>query len=117
GERIGGERRTIESHRYVAMRATLEQAENEQRAKSDEITKVEVELDTLCGERKRVADQGAFLDGERDRILGMLQRAPGFQELKQLEGDLNRVEDEIREAKEADVEARSILASQTGALD
>jgi uncharacterized protein YPO0396 len=117
GERIAQERRTAERHRYLALRAELELAEAHEREIVEQIEVATRRLGELEAELRRTEDQISFLDGERDRLIGLLHSAPNFQTIQSLERDLENTRREIQEAADAEARARRILDGQTTTLE
>src|SRR5262245_7411133 len=117
GARIAGSRRTIQSHRYVALRAASERADGDEARTELEVAHTAQALADAEDAGERTERQIDGWDRERLRILGLLQQQPGYQQRQQLEADLARVEDDLAHARDADKEARRIFAIQTGALD
>lgn len=117
GARIVSSRRTIQSHRYVALAAASERAEGDEARIDLEVERTAQALADAEATGARTERQIDDWDRERLRILGLLQQQPGYQQLQQLEADLARVEAELTRAREADREARRIFAIQTAALD
>jgi len=117
GGRIANTRRTIQSHRYVTVRATSERAEQDEARTAEEVAQTAQELADAYVAKVRAERQMEFLDQERLRILGLLQQQAGYQQLQQLEAELARVEEALGHARDADKEARRVLSLQTAALD
>ncbi len=117
GERIVQERRTAESHRYLAMQADVELAGERVRIIAARIAEIDTELAARRSELGRVEAQLNFLGRERDRVTGLLVAAPGFQQIQALETDLDRTHREIDDATTAETRARAALGTQHAALD
>ena len=117
GERITQERRTAESHRYLAMQADIELAGDRLRSVTARVAEVDAERVQRRSELGRVEAQLEFLGRERDRVTGLLFAAPGFQQIRGLETDLDRTHREIEDATAAETRARAILGTQHAALD
>ncbi len=117
GERIAQERRTAESHRYLALRGDLDDAVQEVERLQGQIAEIGARREILVAECGRLEDRLAFLSGERDRVMGLLQRDPVFEQIRALERDLDRVGRELKDARAAADEARRLLASQQATLE
>ena len=86
GGRIAGTRRTIQSHRHVALRAASERADGDEARTELEVAHTAQALADAAAARERTRRQIEDWDRERNRILGMLQQQPGYQQLQQLQG-------------------------------
>jgi uncharacterized protein YPO0396 len=117
GERIVQERRTAESHRYLALRADLDVAASRVAAVEARIANLEAGQAERRSELARVNGQLEFLGRERDRLRDLLVATPGFQQIQALETDLDRTRREIEDADQADTRARQVLGTQLAALD
>lgn len=115
GERIAQERRTAESHRYLAMRADLDLCAGRVRAVEARIAEVEASQTERRSELSRANGQLEFLGHERDRLTGLLLATPGFQQIPALEADLDRTRRDIEDADEAETRARQVLGTQLSA--
>lgn len=117
GERIALERRTAESHRYLALRADValaEEAVREVEARTVEAGRDRAELES---ELARAGDQLAFLARERDRLTELLLALPGFREIQAIERELDDARRAIEEAVDAETRARRILERQAAVLE
>ena len=117
GERIAQERRTAESHRYLASRGALDDAEDEVRRLEQQIADIEDRRAALRAEQALLGERLAFVDGERERVIGLLQRDPVFEQIRALSRDLETLRRELQEARDAADEARELLASQRSTLE
>jgi uncharacterized protein YPO0396 len=117
GERITQERRTAESHRYLAMQADVELCAGRGRDVEARLADLERNQGERRSELSRVDQQLEFLGRERDRLTSLLLTTPGFQQIQALETDLERTRRDIEEAEAAEARARQTLGTQHAALD
>lgn len=117
GERIVQERRTAESHRYLAMAAEVELGAGRERDVETRLGELEQAEAERRSELDRVDGQLAFLARERDRLTSLLLATPGFQQIQALETDLERTRRDIDDAEAAETRARQVLATQHATLD
>jgi uncharacterized protein YPO0396 len=117
GERIAQERRTAESHRYLAMQADVELCARRGRDVEARLAEVERSQAERQAELARVEAQLEFLGRERDRLARLLLATPGFQQIQALEADLDRARRDIEDAEAAEARARQVLGTQHAALD
>jgi uncharacterized protein YPO0396 len=117
GERIAQERRTAESHLYLALRAEVELAEAQVRQIEGRLQETARQREALTGDLARTEDQLAFFRRERERLTALLLATPGFREIQALERDLDDTRRAITEAAEAEARARRILDGQRGVLE
>ena len=117
GERIAQERRTAESHRYLALRADVELA-------GDHVAEIDRRLagttqtrDTVISDLARADDQMAFFRRQRDRLTELLLATPGFREIQTLERELDDARRAIGDASDAETRARRTLEAQQGVLE
>lgn len=116
GERIAGERRTLESHLYVSLRAAVDVAAERAVACAERqeealgrAEKARRELATL-EERRELAER------EHDRLVAELAAAPAFRELQALRREHDDVLRAVEGAEEADRRARRLLDEQERTL-
>jgi uncharacterized protein YPO0396 len=116
GEKIGAERRTLESHRFVWLRAGVELAEARvtelDRRRRAAAAAAEVAQAALT----RLDEQRATVEREHARVLGELVAAPAFRELEALRREHDDVAHLVRAAKDADARARKFLDEQERTL-
>jgi uncharacterized protein YPO0396 len=117
GDRLEGTRRTIESHRYVSLTAGHERLESEHILADVAAADTARDLEATKLSKELAEKHVEFLDSERFRIEGLLTQQRGYQQLKELERDLERTEDDLRQARDADAEARRVLGLQRTALE
>lgn len=117
GERIAGERRTLESHRYVHLRAAVDVAAGRARDGADR--QAEAERQAAAAERALGAaeERRARVDREHERILAELVAAPAFRELQALRREREDVARAIRDGEDADRRARRLLEEQQKTLE
>jgi len=117
GERIAQERRTAESHRYMALRADVELAETHVRDVDGRLAEAARTLDEIAGALDRARDQIAFYQRQRDRLNEHLVATPGFREIQGLTRDLEDTRRAIGDAADAETRARRTLDAQRGVLE
>lgn len=117
GERIAGERRTAESHRYLALRAGVELSEDRVSGVEARIAGTARRQETLTAELARAGEQLTFLGHQRDRLTELLLAAPGYQQIQGLERDLETTRLAIASAADAEAAARRILEGQQATLE
>jgi uncharacterized protein YPO0396 len=117
GERIRTEQRTAESHRYLELRADEEDA-------VVRVTEIERRLAharaAVLGYEARQQMLDAEIESlqrEWERIIATLEGHEGYRQLRDLEHQLGVSERDLGTAKDADEEARRILAGQREALE
>ena len=117
GERIVQERRTARSHRYLALRATVEltatavaDVDRRQEATAREQQRLETQV-------AQVEAQARFFGGERGRLIALLAATPGFRDIQTLQRDLESARREVADAAEAEIRARRVLQGQRALLD
>jgi uncharacterized protein YPO0396 len=117
GEKVRSAQRTLESHRYVALRADVD-------VRAD----AELDAEEACAsnERLRAAAAAAVqtaeskirtLEDEERALANALAKSDAYQARRRAQDDLERVQDDLKRAQDAEAEARKILALQTEALD
>jgi hypothetical protein len=117
GERIRTEQRTADSHRYMELRAdedaaaasvaALERALEDGRAA---IAELSARQDTLRAELEA-------LQREWERVIGLLEGHETYRQLRDLEHQIEDAQRRLREATDADGEARRVLQRQRDARD
>ena len=117
GERISGERRIMESHRYMYLRADVELAEQQEKMALSDCEETARSKSDLETEVARQADQLSFLEKERERLFGLLAGNAVHREIEDLERRLDDAKRDAEEARTAEAASREILAVQTEALE
>ncbi len=117
GERIGQERRTLDSHRYVYLRADVDLADEAAR----ELGERHEQAARLAGEAKRsllrLEERRALLERDHERVLSELVAAPAFRELQALRREREDVVRQAGAAEDAESRARRLLDEQEKALE
>ncbi len=117
GDRISAERRTMESHKYMFLRADVEIAGLRGMKAAADIEETQRRKADLEAESSRMDGQRHFLDKERDRLLGLLAGNPVAREIELLERDLEDAKREASDARAAESDARRILEGQSSVLE
>ena len=116
GERIQSEQRTVESHKYMELRADVERAASEADGVSAEIERTGAVLRSLQAQAEMIRRDIEDRRGECDRVIRQLEGHERYRQLREIERDLLEMERNIQEASVADLEARKLLAGQQRAL-
>jgi energy-coupling factor transporter ATP-binding protein EcfA2 len=117
GERIAQERRTLDSHRYIYLRADVDIADEKARTlgeRHDEAVRLAGEAERSV---KTLEDRRTFLDRDHERVLAELVAAPAFRELQALRREREDVARQATDAEAADRRARRLLDEQQQALE
>lgn len=116
GERIGGERRTAESHRFMELRADHEAANARRDELTTEAETSRAELDSVRARAQELTRARESLERELDQIAAALNAQESFRLLREIERTLEDLGRNIERAEAADREARVLLRLQQDAL-
>ena len=117
GERIESERRTAESHRYMELRAESDQAVTQVQRLEARIQEAESLLKSLKIQAELIRSEIEHHRNEYERVIRQLEGHESYRQLREIERDLLRIEEDIRNGSEADAEARELLSRQQRALE
>lgn len=117
GERLAGERRTAELHRYLSMRGAVEAASEDINCYAETVEAARMRTAGLEAQKLLVEDQQRSLSHQRESIIGLLAGLPAAAELRRLERERERLSDELERSRESEAEARRILGIQREALE
>lgn len=113
GARIIAEQRTLESHRYLQLRANQESSRSELDDLEVRLTSTKAALEGLVARRSAITGEIESTAREWDRILKMLEGHEVYRQLNDLERDLADTERRLRECEDADREARKLFSLQS----
>jgi uncharacterized protein YPO0396 len=117
GEQIVQRRRVVEAHEYLVLRARKEQAEERLQAIEERLEQIASERKRLSSQIGQLGEQLTFFDREKDRLIALLQNHPTYNQVQQLQSELERARQELEHAEQSEAEARRLLAGQTGTLE
>jgi uncharacterized protein YPO0396 len=117
GEKILQEQLVAETHRFLSARAGVELAEEHFKKLDVDLAEARTQFDDVESSLSRSDAESITLNGERDRIVGLLHNKPAFQQIQQLERDLEATRVSLCRAQDDDAEARRILGLQTESLE
>ena len=117
GRRIDREREHANSHRFMSLRAKTAICDDDVAAVA--AAAAAATRDRLVAHEALglIEQRVVFFERERDRVLGLLQSAPGAREIREIERDLDTHKRDRRAAVDAEKEARATLAAQLDLLD
>ncbi|MBI5489008.1 MAG: hypothetical protein HY905_16865 [Deltaproteobacteria bacterium] len=117
GERIRTEQRTVESHRFMELRADSEGARTKLERLVEQLAQTRARLQGLATRRDAVEAELPGLERELDRVLRVLEGLEIYRQLRDLERQIEDTKRALGEAEAADHEARKLMRVQTEALD
>jgi uncharacterized protein YPO0396 len=117
GERIRSEKRVVDSHRYLEARSDVEGAEIALNEIEVSLSATDADLQEQTLAHAGILEERRSLEREHDRVRETLEGHEIYQQLRDLERQLDDVSRELREAEEADEQARRLLRRQGDALD
>lgn len=117
GERIRTEQRTVESHRYMELRADEDDAARRMEALERLLGESRTTNAALTARREGLGAELDALEREWDRVRALLDGHEAYRELRDLERDINDTARQLQQAREADEQARIILGGQREAFD
>lgn len=116
GERIRTEQRTVDSHRYMELRAdeddTLARVATLERRLAESRTAIAA----LTSHEEALRAELESLQREWERVIGLLETDAGYRQFHDLERQIEDTQRRLRDANDADHEARRILQGQHDAF-
>ena len=117
GERIRTEQRTVESHRFMELRADSDAARTKLNTVIEQLAQARARLQGLATKRDALDAELSGLERELDRIVHVLEGHEVFRQIRDLERQIDETKRALEDAEAADHEARKLLRVQTEALD
>jgi len=117
GERIRTEQRTADSHRYMELRADEDGAAARVAALERDLVECRSAIAGLSARQDAVGAELEALQRDWERVIGQLEGHETYRQLRDLEHQIEDAQRRLREARDADDEARKVLQRQRDGFD
>ncbi len=117
GERIRTEQRTADSHRYMELRADEDDAAARVAALERGLVESRIAIAELSARQDALRAELEALQRDWERVIGLLEGHETYRQLRDLEHQIEDAQRRLREARDADAEARKVLQRQRDGFD